>query len=357
MTDSMCFMLADSPRVLGSYRALALQTACHSVNRMSVDEARRAIRQAIERVGREIKASKQFIGPDLKLVVLPEYFATSYPLGETIAGWSQKACIDPDGAEYDMLAKVAQDNGIHLASNAYERDPHFPNLYFQSSVVLSPSGQQVLRYRRLISLFAPSPYDVWDAYLEHYGEDGVFPVARTELGNLACIASEEILYPEIARALALRGAEVLLHSTSEVSSPDLTPKDIAKRARAVEAMAYVVSANTSVLTGVDIPGASTSGMSKIVDDQGRALCTAGAGDSMVAYADIDLLGLRLRRRRPGMPNVLSRLPRAAIAMGLAKAPVEPNAFLFGKEARTPERKEFAERQRRVIKQLQGECLP
>ena len=261
MSDSMCHLLSDGPKAVGSFRALALQTACHSVNRLGVAEARRAIADAIARVGREIRASKQFIGADLKLVVLPEYFATSYPLGETIPGWAEKACIDPDGREYDLLSRVAQDNGIHLASNAYERDPHFPGLYFQASVVISPGGDQVLRYRRLISLFAPSPYDVWDAYLDRYGEDGVFPVAATAVGQLACVASEEILYPEIARALALRGAEVLLHSTSEVSSPDLTPKDIAKRARAIEAMAYVVSANTSVLTGVDIPASSTGGMS------------------------------------------------------------------------------------------------
>ena len=357
MTDSMCYQLQDRPRAVGHYRALALQSACDSVNGMSVAESRAAITRAIARVGREIRASKQFIGSDLRLVVLPEYFATSYPLGETIPGWAEKACIDPDGKEYEQLAKVAQDNGVYVASNAYERDPHFPGMYFQASVVLSPSGEQVLRYRRLISLFALSPYDVWDKYLDHYGEDGVFPVAHTEIGSLACIASEEILYPEIARAHALRGAELLLHSTSEISSPDLTPKDIAKRARAVESMAYVVSANTSRLTGVDMPSFSTSGMSKIVDDLGRVLATAGAGDSMVAYADIDLIGLRMRRRRPGMPNVLSRLPKAAIAMGLAKAPVQPNAFLSAGKPRIPERREFAERQRQMIKQLQGECLP
>ena len=276
MSDSMCYLLGDPPSTVASYRALALQTACHSVNRLDVAGARRSIRESIARVGAQVRASKQFIGTDLQLVVLPEYFATSYPLGETIPGWAEKAGFDPDGEEYDLLSKVAQDNQVYLASNAYERDPHFPGLYFQASVVLSPSGEQVLRYRRLISLFAPSPHDVWDAYLDHYGEDAVFPVARTAIGNLACVASEEILYPEIARALALRGAEVLLHSTSEVSSPDLTPKDIAKRARAIECMAYVVSANTSEILGVDIPGASTDGMSKIVDDSGRVLAVGTA---------------------------------------------------------------------------------
>lgn len=354
MSDSMCYLLGEPPRTVATYRALALQTACHSVNSLDVEGARCSIRTSIQRVGAQIRASKQFIGSDLKLVVLPEYFATSYPLGETIPGWAEKAGFDTDGSEYDQLAAIAQEHQVYLASNAYERDKHFPGLYFQASVILSPSGEQVLRYRRLVSLFAPTPHDVWDAYLDHYGEDAVFPVAHTEIGNLACVASEEILYPEIPRALALRGAEVLLHSTSEVASPDLTPKDIAKRARAIESMGYVVSANTSELLGVDIPGASTSGMSKIIDDSGRVLASAGSGDSMAAYADIDLLGLRVRRRRPGMPNVLSRLPKAAISLGLSKAPLQPNGFMSGAKVRLPERREFAERQHEVIRALHGE---
>ena len=142
-------------------------------------------------------------------------------------------------------------------------------------MILDDSGNQVLRYRRLISLYAPSPHDVWDRYLDAYGIEGVFPVADTPLGRLACIASEEILYPEVARALGMRGAEVLLHSTSEVGSPELTPKDIAKRARAIENMAFVVSANTAGISGVDMPLGSADGMSKIVDDQGRVLAAAG----------------------------------------------------------------------------------
>ena len=139
-------------------------------------------------------------------------------MGESIAEWVAKACLAPDGAEYTALATVAQQNGVWLAANNYETDAHFPGLYFQASTLFSPAGDCALRYRRLVSLFAPTPHDVWPAYLDRYGLEGVFPVADTPLGRLAAIASEEILYPEIARALALRGAELFLHSTSEVGS-------------------------------------------------------------------------------------------------------------------------------------------
>ncbi len=334
------------------YRALALQTTCRAVNASpNADAARQKIAANIARVDRQIRASKQFIGQDLRLVVLPEYFATSYPLGDTIPGWAKKAAFAMDGPEYDALAKVAQDNKVYLASNAYETDPNFPELYFQASVLFDDAGNTVLRYRRMVSLFAPTPYDVWDKYLDIYGIDGVFPVAHTPLGRLACVASEEILYPEIARSLALRGAEVFLHSTSEVGSPGLTPKDTAKRARAFENMAYVVSANTAGIIDVDIPAQSTDGMSKIVDDQGRVMVEAGDGESMVAFGEIDIPALRRRRERPGMGNILSRLPQDAIARGLAPAPMKPNALLQDGKLRVPERAEFAQRQRATIDAL------
>lgn len=340
--------------MLESYRALALQTACRAINSCSTpEEASARIADNIARVGRQIRAAKAFIGPGLKLVVLPEYFATSYPLGDTIPCWAAKGSFAMDGAEYEQLGRIAQDNGVYLCSNAYERDPHFPGLYFQSSVILDDGGQQALRYRRLISLYSPSPHDVWQKYLDVYGIDGVFPVVRTPIGRLACIASEEILYPEVARALGLRGAEVFLHSTSEVGSPALTPKDIAKRARAIENMAYVVSANSAGIENVDIPCASTDGMSKLVDDQGRVLAEAGFGESMAATAELDLAGLRRRRLQPGMGHILSRLPQAAIRAGLADTVLKPDGFMTGAEVRIPERADFAARQKQAIEALQG----
>lgn len=338
--------------MIESYRALALQTTCHAVNACGTpEEASAKITANIDRVGRQIRASRAFIGPGLKLVVLPEYFATGFPLGDAIPAWAARGCIDMDGPAYQQLGRIAQDNGVYLVSNAYELDPNFPGLYFQASVILDDSGNPILRYRRLVSLYAPSPHDVWQKYLDIYGLEGVFPVADTPLGRLACVASEEILYPEIARALGLRGAEVLAHSTSEVGSPELTPKDIAKRARAIENMAYVVSANSAGIEGIDIPAASTDGMSKIVDDQGRVRVAASPGESMAAFGDIDLAALRHRRRQPGMGHTLSRLPQAAIRAGLADTALKPDGFVRDGEVNIPERSAFAARQRAAIDAL------
>jgi predicted amidohydrolase len=134
----------------------------------------------------------------------------------------------------------------------------------------------------------------------------VFPVARTEIGNLAAIASEEILYPEIARCHAMRGAEVFLHATSQMNETARSPKEVATVCRALENMAYVVSANSGGITGTAMPEASADGGSKIVDYRGAVLAKSGPGETMTAAAEIDLAALRRYRRRPGMENLLSR---------------------------------------------------
>lgn len=289
------------------YKALALQVTCPTVNACANRaEAEELMHQTLARIDGQIAASLAFIGRDTRLVVLPEYFLTGFPMGETIDQWREKACLDMDGWGYDALGRVAERNNVFLSGNAYETDPHFPALYFQTSFIVAPTGAVVLRYRRLNSMFAPTPHDVWDRYLDVYGLEGVFPVADTELGKLACIASEEILYPELARCLAIRGAEVFLHSSSEVGSPLLTQKNVAKLARAIENMAYVVSANSAGMTGTTVPMASTDGGSKVVDYRGLVLAEAGYGESMVAFADVDLAALRHFRQRPAMGNLLAR---------------------------------------------------
>lgn len=330
------------------YRAVALQVATEAVNTLSPTEARDSMARTITRIGQQARGAKGWVGPDCRLIVLPEYILTGFPMGDTVPDWTHKAALDIDGPEYEALGSVAQDLDVFLAVNAYESDKHFPDMYFQASVILGPDGDVVLRYRRLHSLYSPSPYDVWDAYLDVYGMDAVFPVARTEIGALAAVASEEILYPELSRALAMRGAEVFVHSTSEVSSPQLTPKAIARRARALENLAFVVSANSGGLHGNIIPGDSTNGGSEIIDFRGHTLAQAGTGESIVANHEIDISALRRERRRPGMTNLPSRVKTALWATEYGRHDVEhPNSL--ANEA--PERAFFARRQDQVLQRL------
>lgn len=301
------------------YGALALQVTTRSLGSAgTAEDARRQLRANIERLAGMVAASAQLIahtsGAAPRLVVLPEYALTGSPSPGQFAIWRARAALAPGGPEYEALGRIAQDGALYLAGNAYEADPAFPDLYFQACFIIDPAGAVILRYRRIVSLYSPSPYDVLQRYLDLYGPEALFPVVDTAIGRLAAVASEEILYPEIARCHAMRGAEVLVHSTSEMGSPRPTAKDIAKRARAAENLAYVVSANAAGVSHTPLPAQSTTGMAKIVDYEGRILAAApGGSESLAAHAEIDLEALRARRRQTGLTNVLVRQPFQAYA--------------------------------------------
>jgi predicted amidohydrolase len=180
----------------------------------------------------------------------------------------------------------------------------------------------------------------------------LFPVVDTEIGRLAAVASEEILYPEIIRALMLRGAEVICHSSSEAGSPLATPKNIAKQARAYENMVYIISANSAGIVDIAFPAASTDGGSKVIDFHGIILAEANLGESMCGNAEIDITALRSARRRPGMSNILARQRLEIFASTYDKFNIYPaNNLLADGEIIVPDRKHFVATQLRVIEKL------
>jgi predicted amidohydrolase len=314
--------------------------------------ARDAIRAAIDRIHAETVASIRTAGSDVRLVVLPEYVLTGPPLTESIPEWAERAALAPDGVEYQRLADIARDAGVYLAVNNYETDEHFPGLYFQACVLFGPDGTVRYRYRRLNSMWSVTPHDVLDRYLEVYGEESLFPVADTEIGRIAPIASEEILYPEVARCFAVRGAEIFAHSSSEVASALLSPKNIAKRARAIENSAYVVSANTAGVFGTALPPASGDGGSQIVDFRGTVLAAATQGPSMAANAEVDLAALRAFRRRVAMDNMLARQRFEVYAPTYAGRTIHPANSFTG----VPDRGDFRRVQQSVIDRLAADGI-
>jgi len=345
-----------------AYAAVALQLAARSVE-AAPDRAaaRKQMLAMIEEVGTKLRSASIFIaqygGSPVRLAVLPEYLLTSYPGRISIPDFAAKAALEVDGPEYEALGRIAVTQKLFLAGNAYELDRHFPGLYFQTSFVIDPTGKVVLRYRRLNSMFAPTPHDVWSKYLDIYGLDGVFPVARTEIGNLAAIASEEILYPEIARAHAFRGAEVFVHSSSEIGSPLATQKDIAKRARAFENLAYVVSANTAGIEGTTMPLASADGNSTVVDYKGSVLSVSNSGETFTAFADIDLAALRAARRKPGMTNYLARQRTELFAPVYAAAKAQrADSLIENGKVKVPDRDHFRRVHEEVIARHSKEGL-
>lgn len=342
-----------------TYSAMAMQLTARSLdNYPDKTSARAAILSHIAELEPQIRTASIFVaqysGRPVKLAVLPEYLFTSYPGRVSIPDFAERVGFAADGPEYEALGAVAQRLEMFLAGNTYESDAAFPDFYFQTSFIIAPSGDIVLRYRRLLSMFAPSPHDVWETYLDRYGMESVFPVAETEIGRLACIASEEILYPEIARVFALRGAEIFCHSSSEIGSPMTTQKDIGKQARAFENMAYVVSANTAGIAGTAMPLASADGNSQVVDYKGKVIAQSGDGETFTAFAPIDLRAMREARRVPAMTNYLARQRPGLFAQAYAEfggAFHRAGGMAPDRIPAIPERDYFKRAQEAVIAQL------
>jgi len=333
------------------YTALSMQVKCHAVNKYTTkQEVIDHLDQLLDRLDKQIFAAKKFIGSHLRLIVLPEYFMTSFPLQEGIGEWRDKACIAQDDTVFKRIGAICAKHSIYLSGNYYELDNHFPELFFQASFIINDQGTMVLNYRRLNSMYSPTPHDVLDKYLELYGQEALFPVADTEIGKLACIASEEILYPEVARCLMMRGAEVFLHSSSEIGSPQLTRKSVCKRARAIENMAYVISANSAGIADIPILENSTDGTSQIVHFDGHILAEALPGESIVANASIDINALRHWRKTVSMKNYIARQRFELYADSYASHAHYPvNSFI----KTSPDKSKFIEAQKEAIKRIYG----
>jgi len=239
-----------------------------------------------------------------RLVVLPEFVFQGPPRATPVSQWIEKACATIPGPITDRLAEVARRRGIYIAGNHFEIDPRWPDRYFNASFLLDDSGEVILRYRRINTASWTSPHDILDDYREAYGEPGIFPVAETPLGKLAIFPCGEIVVPELARILMLRGAEVLLHPDNGGVS---ARSEAAKICRAAENMCYLISANVAGGIGFSADGSEQGGHSQIIDFNGNQLAgDDGATENTGVSALIDIAALQAARRDTQMGNMLLR---------------------------------------------------
>ena len=129
-----------------------------------------------------------------------------------------------------------------------------------------------------------------------------------------------------------------------------THKEVAKRARAIENMAYVVSANSGGIKGISIPHSSTDGISKIVHYEGHVLSEAGLGESMVANSYLDIGALRNYRSKVSMQNYIARQRFELYAPYYSKnTHYPPNSF----KDEAPSKELFIKTQLKVIQKLRS----
>ena len=242
--------------------------------------------------------------PTTRLLVLPE-FALQGSDGPHPHEYWERVGIRVPGPETGRLGAFARECNVYVCAMVFEYDPEWPLRYFNTSIIVSPQGEIVLRYRKLQCadlnglLNVTTPGNVFTRYVERYGYGALVPVVDTPIGRLGTLICFDSNWPELWRALALKGAEVICNPTSEIHSDRRPPWYAAKRAHAAENRVYVASANAG--SEQFRPGAPVTGMNRghsaLIDFDGRlAACADGPG-VVPLVGRIDLGALRRARAR------------------------------------------------------------
>jgi predicted amidohydrolase len=243
---------------------------------------------------------------NLKLVVFPEFFLTGpvSPLGHKLGHISDKIGVTFPGPEMDQIAAFAQEICAYVSGGVFEYDAEWPNRFFNTAFIYDPSGNLIHRYRKIhcgdAMGFLPdtTPGSVFDQYVDKYGYEHLFPMVDTPIGRLATTICFDNNFPETYRALARRGAEVILHPTSEPHGAHRMGWDSARRMRAFENVAYVLSCGHGgeyFLPGRTIPSARGRGYSKIINFDGSVQAEADTAGQVPLSGVIDLGALRQAR--------------------------------------------------------------
>lgn len=228
-----------------------------------------------------------------ELVVLQElhnglYFCQTedtsmFDLAETIPGPST-----------EIFGALAKELGIVLVLSLFEK--RAPGLYHNTAVVLEKDGTIAGKYRKM---HIPDDPAYYEKFYFTPGDLGFEPI-DTSVGRLGVLVCWDQWYPEAARLMALKGAEILIYPTAigwESTDTDDEKKRqlnawiISQRAHAVANGLPVISVNR--VGHEPDPSGQTNGIlfwgnSFVAGPQGEYLAQAGNDRSENMIVEVDL---------------------------------------------------------------------
>ena len=194
----------------------------------------------------------------------------------------------------DFYANLAKECGVVIVTSLFER--RAPGLYHNTAVVFEKDGSIAGKYRKM---HIPDDPAYYEKFYFTPGDIGFEPI-KTSVGKLGVLVCWDQWYPEAARLMTLRGAEILIYPTAIGWESSDTPEEQSRqreawitiqRAHAVANGLPVVSVNR--IGHEPDPSGNTNGIqfwgsSFVAGPQGEFLYNAPTDKETTAIIDIDM---------------------------------------------------------------------
>lgn len=238
----------------------------HSIMRIAVGQMAPVIAEVDENLARVRDLLKEAERADVDALILPELCNSGYAF-KHVSEVSASAEPIPEGCmSQELLAWSG--GGRLVAAGICERTPEG----FYNSAAVFGNGKHLATYRK-IHLFLNEK----DWFFPGQDEPPVVEFRGHRFGIMVCF---DWAFPEVARILALNGAQIILHPSNLV----LPYCQDAMVTRSIENRVFTVTANR---TGTE-RGLTFSGVSQIIDIKGNRLIQMGRDETGLAWVDIDL---------------------------------------------------------------------
>ncbi len=201
------------------------------------------------------------------LVILPEMWLTGYAYRRL----DELAKATPESLE--RVGVLAKRNGYFVAGSWAERADD-GNLY-NTACIVGPDGRVRARYRK-VHLFGPMKED------RHFVRGRAVTVANLEFGRVGIALCYDLRFPELARKMALAGAELLLYP-AQWPEVRLGHFHTLLAARAIENQLFTAGVNRAGRSAaIQFGGGST-----VISPRGEVLAQLGPEEGFLE-AEIDL---------------------------------------------------------------------
>jgi beta-ureidopropionase len=261
----------------------------------------RASGDRTETIGRAAALVDEAANQGARIVLLPEMFAVPFVQPDPDPEYFGHA-ETLEGPSNSMAAEASSRHRITVVSSVFEAGA-VPGVYHNTACTYV-AGE-------LRSVYRKSHLPFSNGFPEKFyfrpgeTEPEVVQTGETGVGTIICY---ERHFPELSRAVALRGGSVLCVPVASASAPMKEVFQLELRAHAVFNSMFVVCANRFGKEGVK----EYFGLSAVYGLDGEVLATAPDDNDGLAIADVDLAEVaRVRRRRPFLrdrrPELYGRL--------------------------------------------------